>query len=99
MVNGILNIYNLILALFGALTCERFGRRKLWIYATGGMLVAYTILIGKLGNVLRDVSAITQHREEETECDVFSRTITSADAFSTPSQLSLQLMPSRNQLA
>ncbi|GAA5854758.1 hypothetical protein JCM5353_007620, partial [Sporobolomyces roseus] len=45
MVNGILNIYNLILALFGALTCERFGRRKLWIYATGGMLVAYTILI------------------------------------------------------
>ncbi|GAA6016598.1 hypothetical protein JCM11491_006009 [Sporobolomyces phaffii] len=45
-INGILNIYNLILALFGALSCERLGRRKLWIGATAGMLIAYSSLIG-----------------------------------------------------
>lgn len=45
-INGGLNIYNLFLALFGALTCEKFGRRPLWIYATAGMLLSYSALIG-----------------------------------------------------
>ncbi|GAA6059513.1 hypothetical protein JCM10212_006011 [Sporobolomyces blumeae] len=45
-ISGGLNLWNLCWALFGALTCERVGRRPLWIYATAGMLVSYSCLIG-----------------------------------------------------
>ncbi|GAA5916405.1 hypothetical protein JCM5296_005650 [Sporobolomyces johnsonii] len=45
-INGGLNIFNLFWACFGALTCERFGRRTLWIYATVGMVLCYAALIG-----------------------------------------------------
>ncbi|GAA5903814.1 uncharacterized protein JCM6883_001993 [Sporobolomyces salmoneus] len=45
-INGGLNVYNLFLALFGACSCEKFGRRPLWIYATATMLVSYSCLIG-----------------------------------------------------
>ncbi|GAA5944754.1 uncharacterized protein JCM15063_002393 [Sporobolomyces koalae] len=56
-INGGLNIYNLFLALFGALTCEKFGRRPLWIYATAMMLVSYSILIALSATYEKTASA------------------------------------------
>ncbi|GAA5954338.1 hypothetical protein JCM3765_004426 [Sporobolomyces pararoseus] len=56
-INGGLNIYNLGLALFGALSCERLGRRPLWIYATAGMLISYTCLIGLSAGYAKTQSA------------------------------------------
>ncbi|OAA63401.1 General substrate transporter [Niveomyces insectorum RCEF 264] len=48
-INGGLAIWNLIMAYVGSLNSERFGRRKLWLTSTSGMLVSFTILTGLSG--------------------------------------------------
>ncbi|KAJ6016792.1 hypothetical protein N7451_000171 [Penicillium sp. IBT 35674x] len=43
LINGILQIFNYIVAIFGALLVDRVGRRRLWIFSAIGMLVTYSI--------------------------------------------------------
>lgn len=39
--NGILQIFNLVVAIIAAMLCERLGRRLLFITSTAGMLVSF----------------------------------------------------------
>ncbi|GAA5869795.1 hypothetical protein JCM8547_005845 [Rhodosporidiobolus lusitaniae] len=48
-INGGLMIWNLFFAGLGASLVERFGRRKLWLISTGGMIFTYSGLIGTSG--------------------------------------------------
>lgn len=43
LINGILNIFNYATAIFGALTCDRIGRRPLFLISTAGMTIAFAI--------------------------------------------------------
>jgi hypothetical protein len=43
LINGILNIYNYGTAIFGALMCDRIGRRPLFLISTAGMTVCFCI--------------------------------------------------------
>ncbi|KAJ5660916.1 uncharacterized protein N7484_000288 [Penicillium longicatenatum] len=43
LINGCLQIFNYIVAIFGALLVDRVGRRTLWIFSAIGMLVTYSI--------------------------------------------------------
>lgn len=43
LINGILNIYNYGTAIFGALMCDRIGRRPLFLISTAGMTVSFCI--------------------------------------------------------
>ncbi|KAJ5667422.1 hypothetical protein N7507_003286 [Penicillium longicatenatum] len=43
LINGIHQIFNYIVAIFGALLVDRVGRRTLWIFSAIGMLVTYSI--------------------------------------------------------
>lgn len=42
LINGILQIFNYIVAICGALLVDRVGRRRLWIFSAIGMLVTYS---------------------------------------------------------
>ncbi|KIY62646.1 general substrate transporter [Cylindrobasidium torrendii FP15055 ss-10] len=42
LINGILTIWNLIWALLAAFTCDKFGRRPLFLWSTGGMLLFFS---------------------------------------------------------
>ncbi|KAF8641454.1 hypothetical protein AX16_009966 [Volvariella volvacea WC 439] len=42
--NGVLHIYNLIVAIIAGFLCERVGRRPLFIISTVGMLVFWTVI-------------------------------------------------------
>ncbi|KFZ23892.1 hypothetical protein V502_01620 [Pseudogymnoascus sp. VKM F-4520 (FW-2644)] len=44
LINGFLQIWNLICALTGAFNVDRFGRRLLFLSATMGMLISYTLI-------------------------------------------------------
>lgn len=44
LVNGFLQIWNLLCALTGAFNVDRVGRRALFLAATGGMLVSYILI-------------------------------------------------------
>ncbi|KIM33341.1 hypothetical protein M408DRAFT_153058 [Serendipita vermifera MAFF 305830] len=44
LINGILAIYNFIIAITASMNVERTGRRPLWIISTAGMLVSYAII-------------------------------------------------------
>ncbi|GAA5822744.1 hypothetical protein JCM11251_004363 [Rhodosporidiobolus azoricus] len=48
-INGGMQIWNLILACFGASMVEKLGRRTLWLGATSAMIVSYVCLIGLSG--------------------------------------------------
>ena len=43
LINGILNIFNYATAIFGALTCDRIGRRPLFLISTAGMTICFAI--------------------------------------------------------
>jgi hypothetical protein len=43
--NGGLQIYNWILAIAGSLSCERFGRRKLWLTSAVGMFFSFVVIM------------------------------------------------------
>ncbi|KAL3455964.1 general substrate transporter [Aspergillus heterothallicus] len=43
LINGILQIYNWFAAIGGSLLVDRVGRRRLWLFAVGGMLVSFII--------------------------------------------------------
>ncbi|KAL2857314.1 general substrate transporter [Aspergillus pseudoustus] len=43
LINGILQIFNYIAAIAGALLVDRVGRRPLWLFSALGMLVTFTI--------------------------------------------------------
>ncbi|KAI0093090.1 general substrate transporter [Irpex rosettiformis] len=43
LINGLLNIFNLIMALTGGLLCDRAGRRPLFILSTVGMFIFWTL--------------------------------------------------------
>jgi len=43
LINGLLNIYNFIIAIIAGLLCERAGRRRLFIISTLGMVVFWTL--------------------------------------------------------
>lgn len=45
-INGGLQIWNLIMALGGAFSVERVGRRPLWLISTAGMMVSNAIIMG-----------------------------------------------------
>ena len=42
-INGVLSIYNWVVALGMAFTVDKFGRRPLFLASTGGMLIAFTV--------------------------------------------------------
>lgn len=44
LINGFLNLWNLIMAICGALLVDRFGRKKLFLTSTLIMLVSYIII-------------------------------------------------------
>lgn len=44
LINGVLQIFNLFAAIFGAMLVDRVGRRPLWIVSCTGMLLTYIIL-------------------------------------------------------
>ncbi|CCA69467.1 related to hexose transporter protein [Serendipita indica DSM 11827] len=44
LVNGILAIYNFIIAISASMTVEKVGRRPLFVISTAGMLVSYAII-------------------------------------------------------
>ncbi|KAH8796301.1 general substrate transporter [Hyaloscypha finlandica] len=46
LINGFLQIWNLICALTGAFNVDRFGRRFLFLSATVGMLISYILITG-----------------------------------------------------
>lgn len=39
--NGILQVFNLVTAYFGALTVDKFGRRTLFLTSAAGMCLSY----------------------------------------------------------
>ncbi|KAJ9139455.1 hypothetical protein NKR23_g7849 [Pleurostoma richardsiae] len=43
LVNGILQIYNFVIAISGALMVERVGRRRLWLFAISIMLISFIL--------------------------------------------------------
>ncbi|KAG8929598.1 hypothetical protein FRC03_006385 [Tulasnella sp. 419] len=43
LINGILQIYNLIMAVGAGLLCDRVGRRKLFLISNAGMLIFFTM--------------------------------------------------------
>ena len=43
LINGILQIFNYVVAISGALLVDRVGRRSLWIFSVLGMLVTFSI--------------------------------------------------------
>ncbi|KAL3496582.1 general substrate transporter [Aspergillus germanicus] len=43
LINGILQIYNWFVAIGGSLLVDRVGRRRLWLFAVGGMLMSFII--------------------------------------------------------
>ncbi|PVF99738.1 general substrate transporter [Serendipita vermifera] len=49
LINGILAIYNFIIAITASMNVERTGRRPLFIIATAGMLVSYAIITAMSG--------------------------------------------------
>lgn len=42
-INGILNIWNALTAVFACFFIDKFGRRPIFLFSTGGMLVSYVI--------------------------------------------------------
>lgn len=42
--NGGLQIFNWLMAIAGSLSCERFGRRKLWLTSAVGMLFSFIVI-------------------------------------------------------
>ncbi|EJD51331.1 general substrate transporter [Auricularia subglabra TFB-10046 SS5] len=60
LINGILQIWNLFWALFGAAFCDRIGRRPLFLISTAGMLVFFTCqtaLSAVYANTAKDAAA------------------------------------------
>ncbi|KAJ5627624.1 MFS sugar transporter [Penicillium lividum] len=49
MINGFLQIWNLIMAVVGALLVDRVGRRSLFLLSTAIMLVSYIVITGLAG--------------------------------------------------
>ncbi len=49
LINGILAIYNFIIAITASMNVERTGRRPLFIISTAGMLVSYAIITAMSG--------------------------------------------------
>jgi MFS family permease len=49
MINGFLQLWNLIMAIVGALLVDRVGRRSLFLLSTSIMLVSYIIITGLSG--------------------------------------------------
>jgi len=43
LINGVLQIYNFVICVFGSLWCDKIGRRKLFIASTAGMLVCWIL--------------------------------------------------------
>lgn len=43
LINGILQIFNLFAAVFGAMLVDRLGRRTLWMWSLIGMLISYIL--------------------------------------------------------
>ncbi|KAF9012535.1 general substrate transporter [Cyathus striatus] len=43
LINGILNIYNIIICIFASIFCDKIGRRPLFLISTGGMLLFWTL--------------------------------------------------------
>ncbi|KAF8878373.1 general substrate transporter [Gymnopilus junonius] len=43
LINGVLQIYNFCICVFGSLWCDKIGRRKLFLASTGGMLVCWIL--------------------------------------------------------
>jgi len=56
LINGLMTVYNFLVGVTAATTVERFGRRKLFLTSTTGMLVAFTIWT--------ILSAIRQQRDD-----------------------------------
>ena len=50
LINGFLQLWNLILAVFAAFNVDRFGRRKLFLVSSVGMLVSYICITGLSGD-------------------------------------------------
>jgi MFS family permease len=44
LINGILSIYNFIIAITAAMSVEKAGRRPLFVISTGGMVISYAII-------------------------------------------------------
>lgn len=44
--NGGLQLFNWFAAIFGALVCERYGRRKMWLASAIGMFFSYVLITG-----------------------------------------------------
>ncbi|TXT09238.1 hypothetical protein VHUM_02712 [Vanrija humicola] len=42
--NAGLQVFNWVFAIFGALVCERFGRRKMWLTSAIGMFFSYVVI-------------------------------------------------------
>ncbi|KAF4622204.1 hypothetical protein D9613_009628 [Agrocybe pediades] len=43
LINGVLQIYNFVICVFGSLWCDKIGRRKLFLWSTGGMLITWVM--------------------------------------------------------
>lgn len=50
LINGCIQIWNLILAVAGAVSVDRLGRRKLFLASCAGMLVSYICITGLSGS-------------------------------------------------
>jgi hypothetical protein len=59
LISGLLQIWNLIIAVSAALTVDRLGRRFLFLLSCGGMLVCYVIISGLAGSFAHTAAAGT----------------------------------------
>lgn len=57
LINGILAIYNFIIAITASMSVEKVGRRPLFIIATGGMLVSYALITAMSGTYEKTANA------------------------------------------
>jgi len=57
LINGILSIYNFIIAIIAAMSVEKVGRRPLFIVATGGMLISYALITAMSGTYEKTANA------------------------------------------
>lgn len=59
LINGCLQIWNLILAAGAAFTVDRFGRRNLFLSSCAGMLLSYIIVTGLSGSFAETANKAT----------------------------------------